>query len=308
MSTFLTAIVPVFVVIALGYAFRYYDFPGGNFWHLAARITYFAFFPALLINRLATAQLVDVPLDRLVLGLSLPVLAMTALLVLVRPGLNVDNPAFTSVYQGSIRFNTYVGLAVTGALYAERGLAIAAIALAILIPLVNVLSVTILSTYVAQHTVSVSRVVCSISTNPLIIACAIGILLNWSGLGLPSGLQAIFDIFSQAALPMGLLTVGAGLNVAAVRASSAPVVLASLLKLLLLPLLAALICHIFAITNLTAAIVILFAALPGAPSAYILAQELGGDTQLMASIITFQTGLALLTMPLMALLTTTTPI
>jgi hypothetical protein len=301
MSTFLTAIVPVFVVIAIGYGFKYYDFPGDNFWHLAARITYFAFFPALLVDRLATAQLEDVSIGLLALGLALPVLAMTALLLLAQPILRVSNPAFTSVYQGSIRFNTYIGLAAAGALYADPGLAVAAIALAILVPLVNVLSVTILATYAAQQAVSVRRVARSIFTNPLIIACAIGIVLNWSGLGLPFGTQAILDIFSRAALPMGLLTVGAGLNLAAVRASTAPVVVASALKLLLLPLLALLVCRFAGIESLTAAIVILFASLPGAPSAYILAQELGGDTQLMAAIITVQTGLALLTMPLVAL-------
>ncbi len=301
MSTFLTAIVPVFVVIAIGYGFQYYDFPGDNFWHLAARITYFAFFPALLVDRLATAQLEDVSIGLLAVGLALPVLAMTALLLLARPILRVSNPAFTSVYQGSIRFNTYIGLAAAGALYADPGLAVAAIALAILVPLVNVLSVTILATYAAQQTVSMRRVARSILTNPLIIACAIGIVLNWSGLGLPFGTQAILDIFSRAALPMGLLTVGAGLNLAAVRASTAPVVVASALKLLLLPLLALLVCRFAGIESLTAAIVILFASLPGAPSAYILAQELGGDTQLMAAIITVQTGLALLTMPLVAL-------
>jgi hypothetical protein len=214
----------------------------------------------------------------------------------------MPNPGFTSLYQGSIRFNTYVGLALVGALYAERGLAIAAIALAILIPLVNVLSVAVLTTYAARRAVSLRRIARSIATNPLIIACLIGIVLNVSGLGLPLGTQPILDIFSRAALPMGLLTVGAGLNVAAVRAAKAPVVLASGLKLLLLPLLAALVCQLVALENPTAAIVILFAALPGAPSAYILAQELGGDTELMAAIITVQTGLALLTMPLLALL------
>jgi hypothetical protein len=143
-------------------------------------------------------------------------------------------------------------------------------------------------------------VVVSLATNPLIIACAIGIVLNWSGIGLPWLSSSILEIFSRAALPLGLLTVGAGLDVRAVQTATMPVAVASVLKLLVVPLLAALACQILELGGDTATIVVMFAALPTAPSAYILAQQLGGDVKLMAGILTVQTILAALTMAVAA--------
>jgi hypothetical protein len=301
MNTFIDALVPVFSLIVIGSVFQYYAFPSADFWQPAARITYFAFFPALLVNRLATADLAGVALGPFAAALVVPILAVALLVVLIKPWLRASNPAFTSVFQGSIRFNTYVGLAITAALFDSEGVAIAAVALALLIPLVNLLSVMVLTHYVPNGSASAGAVLLSIIKNPLIIACVVGILLNWSGVGLPAVTQPVLEIFSRAALPLGLLTVGAGLDLHAVRAATAPVLVSSILKLLLLPTLTAVTCGLIQFSGPAATIAVLFAALPTAPSAYILAQQLGGDVKLMAAITTAHTLLAALTLPLVAL-------
>lgn len=302
MNTFLDALLPVFSIIVIGYIFKLKAFPGDAFWPQAARITYFGFFPALLINRLATAQFDGLAIGPFALALIIPVLALSFVLVAVKPGLRVTNPAFTSIFQGSIRFNTYVALAVAAALFGDAGVTIAAIALPILIPLVNVLSVLVLTCYVSSGPPSGRLLLSALVTNPLIIACVIGIGLNWTGIGLPFVTGAILEIFGRAALPVGLLTVGAGLDLRAVQASTVHVALTSGLKLLVLPLLTAGVCVALHLDGLVGAVAVLYASLPGAPSAFILAQQLGGDVKLMAGITTVQTILAVATMPLVVLL------
>jgi hypothetical protein len=300
MSTFLDALLPVFVLIVVGYAFHSYAFPSTEFWGLAARITYFAFFPALLVSRLATVQLPDVQIGALALTVSGPVLLVSGLLVALRRVLPVSGAGFTSVFQGSIRFNTYVGLAVIGTLLGNQGVALAGIVLAILIPLVNVLSVAVLTRYVSQAAADWRRVLLSLAQNPLILACLLGIALNTLGIGLPLGSGAVLEIFSRAALPMGLLTVGAGLNLRAAQGAVGPVALSSGLKLLVLPALTLLACRLLGMSEMVTTVTVTFAALPTATSAYILAQELGGDMPLMAAILTIQTVLAVLSMSLVA--------
>lgn len=300
MSTFLDALLPVFVLIVVGYAFQYYAFPSSEFWGLAARITYFAFFPALLVNRLATAELADVQFGALTLAVSVPVLLVSGLLLGLRHLLPVSGAGFTSIFQGSIRFNTYVGLAIVGALLGDQGVALAAVMLAFLVPLVNVLSVGVLIRYAAHTAADWRGILLSLAQNPLILACLLGIALNLLGIGLPLGSGAVLEIFSRAALPMGLLTVGAGLNVRAAQASLLPVAVASGLKLLLLPALTLGACHLLGLSAMATTVVVVFAALPTATSAYILAQELGGDMPLMAAILTVQTVLAVLSMSLVS--------
>ena len=133
--------------------------------------------------------------------------------------------------------------------------------------------------------------------NPLILACLSGIGLNLSGIGLPWGSAAVLDILARAALPLGLLAVGAGLQI---EGLNRPGLLAatSSLKLLALPALAGTLCWLFNPGRLETAVLVTFTALPGASTAYILARQLGGDAALMAAIVTVETALALLTLPL----------
>jgi hypothetical protein len=302
MNTFIVALLPVFGTIVVGYLFKRYTFPGDAFWPLAARITYFAFFPALLINNLAPARLADLAIGRLILAVLLPTLLVALAVILARPYLRIPGVAFTSVFQGSIRFNTYVGLAAVAALYGSPGITRVAIILAVLVPLVNVLSVLMLTRHGSVRSLHWRDTLLALVQNPLIIACVLGIALNLSGIGLPFVTGELLEIFAQAALPMGLLTVGSDLDLRAVQTGVWPVLVASGLKLLILPLLTALACRLLGIDDLAMAVAVIFAALPTATSAYILAQQMGGDAQLMAGLLTVQTLAAVVTMPLVLLL------
>lgn len=291
----LGALGPIFALILLGLGLRQFGFPGDGFWPAAERLTYFILFPALLVHRLALSRLGDyavLPVTGVIVAL---LLTMTALVYALRPWLTLDGPAFTSVYQGAIRFNTYVGLAVVLAVFHTEGGTMAALVMAIMIPLINVLCVLTLSTH-ANGSATVSGVLGGLMTNPLILGCLVGIGLNLSGIGLPWGSAAVLEILARAALPIGLLAVGAGLRLEGL-ARPGLLVAVSGLKLLALPALAALLCQLFQPGTLETAILITFAALPGASTAYILARQMGGDAPLIAAIITVETALAMITLP-----------
>ena len=73
---------------------------------------------------------------------------MSLLCLALRPLLArfaVDGPAFTSIFQGATRWQTYVALAVSSNLYGDVGLALASVAMVAIIPLVNVFSVAVLA-------------------------------------------------------------------------------------------------------------------------------------------------------------------
>ncbi len=299
-----SALVPVFLVIALGWGLRRRGFPGEAFWAPAERLTYFVLFPALLVHSLATAQLDGFSILPLAAALVATVLLTTLILMGLRRRLGADGPAFTSVVQGAIRANTYVGIAAAFALYGDAGLTLAALAIAVLVPTVNVISVAVLSRYAGQVPAGPGAWLAPLARNPLIIGCAAGIALNASGVGLPYGLAPTLDVLGHAALPLGLMAVGAGLDLDAARAAGGLVRTACGLKLLVMPVIAWAACAAFGVEGLTATVAVLFAALPGAPASFVLARELGGDTRLMASIITASVIAAALTMPVMLWLLT----
>ena len=92
-----------------------------------------------------------------------------------------------------------------------------------------------------------------------------------------------------ASLPMGLLTVGAGLRFSSVKHSLGPIMWCSFLKLILLPAISGLVCWRLGLQNEATMIVLVFSSLPASASAYVMSHQMGGDAELMASILAIQT-------------------
>lgn len=297
----LAALLPIFALIGVGHALFRAGFPGPDFWPQLERLTYFLLFPALLVEKLGTASVDGGRILPMAAAVAATLAAMTVLVLMLRPWLGVDGPGFTSVYQGSIRFNTYVGVASAFALFGDQGAAVAALTIALLIPLVNVLCVAVLSRHAGGQG-SVAGTLRGILRNPLILACAAGIALNLSGIGLPMGSDGVLEIIGRAALPLGLMTVGAGLQLRRAGAESLALGSALVLKLAVMPAIAWVSAGLLGLDPLETAVLVLFAALPTAPSAYILARQMGGDHALLARILTLQTVVAVGSLPAVMLL------
>ena len=294
------ALGPVIGLIALGYAIRTRAFLAPTFWPPAERLCYFILLPALFVNGTATADLAGLPIALMVPILAGPVILTALGLVVAQRWLDFDGPAFTSVLQGSIRFNNYLGLSIALALFGADGVALAAIANAILVPLVNVVCTLAFARFGAEK-LSIGGTVRSIATNPLILGCTIGILLNVTGIGLPPGIAEFVRTLGIASLPLGLLCVGAALELRSMGGSLGAVALATVMKFVVMPALGIAGCLLFGLTGEPAATVILFLSLPTASSAYVMARALGGDSRLMASTITVQTVAGVLYLPVVFL-------
>ena len=306
MTAVLAALVPIFALIAMGFAMRRYGPYGDGFWLPLERLNYFVLFPALLVTGMARAEIAEVELWPMAAALAGAVLALAGGLYAARGRLGVAGPAFAALFQGAIRPNTYVALAAAASLYDSPGLTLAAVAIAVVIPLVNVLSVVALSAHGAQvhgpGTAAPGReAALQIARNPIILACALGIALNLSGVMLPAVGEEFLGLLGRAALPLGLLCVGAGLDLPAVRASGPTAAASSALKLLVLPGLTAFLCWLLGVHGATASVAVLFNGCPASAASYILTRQLGGDHRLMAGIIALQTLLAALTLQLLML-------
>jgi malonate transporter and related proteins len=109
------------LLIALGWALGR-GFAGEAFWRGFNRLVYFVLLPALLLRSLATAEFSGAEAGALALSAALPILVLTLVLLAARRALGLDGQEFASVYQGSVRSNTYTALATVPALYGEGGL------------------------------------------------------------------------------------------------------------------------------------------------------------------------------------------
>ncbi|SDH51095.1 hypothetical protein SAMN05216588_10590 [Pseudomonas flavescens] len=285
MTDLLLALWPLFALIVGGYELRRRGFPSEAFWPGAERLNYFILFPTLLFNSLASAPLDNPQLPRLALAVLLGLgIAWLGLLV-VRRLRGWPASRFGAFSQGILRFNTYLGLAAVGSLFGQQGLTLAALMLALMVPAVNVLSVWSLT---AERGVSVRSLLLPIIRNPLILACLAGALFNLGGLALPGGSDRLLGLLAAASLPLGLLCVGAALKPQQLGGEVPALAWNSLLRLLVMPLLAFAAAYALQLPAMEATVLVLFFALPTAPTAYVLTRQLGGDASLMAGIITLQ--------------------
>jgi len=289
MTLILNALLPICLIIFTGYCFKHARFPSLDFWPMADKFTYYVLMPSLLITKLSLAKLDLSHTVSLVATTFITILLVLFILVVLNFFLHFENKAFTSIVQGGIRFNTYVFLAFVDTAYGDKGLILAAIVIAFVIPFLNVLCISIFAIYTRNGKFSLRSFLMTIVKNPLIGACVIGGAINVSGLPIPIFALKSFTILSNAALPMGLLSVGVGLELKHLKHAKKELVVSSVMKLLVFPLLAFGVGQLFGLEGINLSIAVIFGAMPTAVSAYILARELGGDASLMSSIITLQT-------------------
>ncbi len=303
MTAFLTALVPIMVLIFVGYGLKRARFLAEEVWSGMEKLTYFILFPALLIRTLGNQTLVGTPWPSMLVVVTGTLMTSAVLLILLhRIRASVTSATFTSIFQGGVRFNTYITLAVAQGLFGSEGLALGSVAVGFIIVLINLLCISVFVVWGKATFKGITPFIREVAGNPLIIGCAIGWFLSLSGFGLPGITENILEIVGRAALPFGLLAVGAALKPEVIRGHVRSIAISSIVQFGLKPLTAALLIANTGLTGIAAGVLIIAFMTPTAPSAYILARQLGGDTETMASIITFQTLLAFLVMPLLALI------
>ena len=301
----LNALIPVFLIIALGFALKRKNVFPAQMWQAFGQLCYYIMIPMLVVKNLARSDLSALPLQSYIPALVMAILVMSLLLLMLRPLLcsltNLSDAAFTSLFQGTTRWQSMIALSVTGMLYGDTGITYTAIIIATIVPLLNLLNVSILVIY-GNGTFHISRIVTELLKNPLIIACFLGLSLNLSGIGLAEPLYKTLSILSGGAMGLSLLIVGAGITLKMQSDDKKLVGIATILRLVLMPALMLLSCFFMGIDGVARSAAIIAASVPTAGASYILACQMGGDAPLMANIMTVQVMASAITLPIAIIL------
>ncbi|MBM3548453.1 MAG: AEC family transporter [Alphaproteobacteria bacterium] len=292
------AIAPVFAPIVIGWGLKRQSWLPEPFWLGAERIVYWVLFPALLCISLGSIDASSMPVAATAAALGGAILAVTAGALVLAQAVSLPAPQLTSVVQGCLRPNIYIGFAVAAALWGGPGLALFSLAVAIAIPLVNLIAVVLLTRF-GTATPSWRETARQIAVNPIILGCLAGILPSLSPAKLPVPVADTLKLLGQASLPLALLSVGASLDFTLLKGAPGSLLAASFGKLVALPAATWFACRSLGLDPLATAVCTLFNALPASPSSYVMARQMGGDHRLMAAILTCQTLLAVVTLPLL---------
>lgn len=296
------AVLPTFFQIALGFILKRTFITDGFFWHGAERLTYYLLFPSLLIMSISQADFSAGNINAVIACTLLATATIGALSLASQWFFKFPLPTLSSVFQGATRFNTFMFISLSSALLGPDGLALSGIFLAYCIIFANITSVMVLSKCCQSKKQSILSIGLTLIKNPLIVGSAIGLCLAAFNLSLPRVLSIFLSQIGAAATPISLLAVGAGLTIRVNMQQFAAITLAGVLKLLALPAVLWVFLSLTHLSGTAAQVAIIFAALPTAGNAYILAKQMGGDDQSMASMVTWSTVCSIITIPLVLLL------
>ncbi len=300
MLTTLTSILPIFLIIALGLALRKGGIPSTDFWNLNDKLVYWVLMPCLLFSKISMS-----PLDKSALGLySATILGgfVAALIfaVVSTRQMGFAPPQGTSILQGSARHNSFIGLALAANLFGPAGFDIAILATAILVPITNIVMVIMLvGSLKSDRTTSLPLAILrELARNPYVISILLAVGANQLiGDRIPV-VHDVADVLGAGALPITLLAVGANLRVRAMAASTIPLVLAFTGKMVVFPVAVLVIGLAVGLPQNVLQIAVVYSVVPTGASSYTLSKQLGGDAPLMAAIVTLQTLIAAVSIPL----------
>lgn len=293
MISVLTALFPIACILLLGKSLSALQLLTPAGWLGIERVTYFVLFPALIIGKLAVADFSDLELA-MPIALVAAQLALGGASILIGMLLKQPRERLGVFVQSAVRWNTFIALALAQEMMGGVGVALVVVAAAAMIPTANVLSVSGLIAFSSARA-DIAYLVRQIAINPLVIACAIGILLNLTPVTLPLLAFNTLDLLAQATIAAGLLTTGAAIQLKGRSAPIGVVIGWSLLRLFGLPLLAGLIAIGLGVSQPVLLAILIATSVPTAANGTILARQLGADAGLAANLIAAQTVLSLFT-------------
>lgn len=291
---------PDLALIAMGWMIKRSGRLPAGFWDGAEVLVYYLLFPALLFGSITRAVLSVAQAAPMITVAYSALAAGIVVSYSARWLLKPDPRQFASGAQCGFRFNSYITLGLGSRIGEAPGLALAALIVGLIVPIANMAAVYPL----ARH--GGGSVWQALIRNPLVLATLAGLLMQVLGVKMPEPVDATLQRLGAAALALGLLCVGAGLQLQR-EAGTAPALARSarrlsiwftLGKLLVMPLTALLMARVLGLAPLAGTMVVMFAAMPTAPAAYVLANRMGGDGRFVAFLITVSTLGSVVTLPI----------
>ena len=301
MQAILNVAFPIFGVILAGYLAGRWRILGGEATAaLNAFVSYFAL-PVLFFGTLARTPVQAVLDPALLGGFGLAVVAtfvvgMITTRLVSRGGLAAMSLQGIASSWGN---DGYMGVPLCLAAFGEAGLPPAMLTVIVTAVISMVFGVMLIELEVAAGHGPIRtffRAAFNVVRNPLPLSIGFGILASWIGLPVPVPVEKWIDLLGAAAAPCALFAIGLFLSDKSIKSGLAEAGLATLIKLLLQPLLAALILPAFIdIRSVPGQVALLMAALPTAANAFVLAKQFDVSVEQNTAAVLLSTAFSVIT-------------
>lgn len=286
---------PDFSLILIGFLVCRYTPLNRSVWGPIENVVYYLLFPVLLFHSIVKSPLDLGATSALVFSgwaLCLSGIAMAYVLpYLPWIGPRIDRREHAASAQVAFRFNTYIALALAERLLGAPGTVLIAVLIGVCVPLLNVGAVWPMARHARRGFMR------ELVRNPLILGTVAGLSANLAGFTMPELLVPTATRIGAAALAMGLLAAGAGLQLGRMRDSKILSVALLSIRHVWLPVIAWLLGRVMGLDDAQQTVLLIFSAMPTASSCYVLAVRMGYDGAYAAGLVTLSTVLGVASLP-----------
>jgi predicted permease len=288
----LDTIFPLFALVLLGSLLRIFQITNESFLKTSDKLVYYVFFPMMLFWKIGNSA----GNDGISIGLCMAgILAVTlvfclSLVYIKKSGM----PGFQagSFSQSCYRFNTYIGMAIVLNTQGEAGIRHFGILVGFVIPIINVMAVSVLIWYSGQDLGRKDKIrffIRALISNPLILGCVAGFVVSRSAFVFPGFMNNTFSLMTAVTLPLALISIGGTLSFKGLARHLRASFAAAGFKLLVLPIVGFLLLKSFQVTGIPFKTGMIFFSLPTSTAIYVLSAQLNSDTELASATIMLST-------------------
>lgn len=291
------AVFPIFFLVLTGIFLKKIKLINDRFVADSSKLIFRVILPCLMFRAMVHADLNHIFDPVVVIILAGGILFTSGLAYFIAHIIGLKPPRAGSFIQGSFRSNAaIIGLQIILTVFGESALAVPVVLLAFLTPLFNVLSVIVLTERSEKMSMqSMFYLIRRIFSNPIIIGVLAGIPFPLMNIPLPGIIDSVLAHLSGIALPMALLGVGASMRFDHFRSHAREAVLASTIKLIVMPVLITLLARFLGYHGQILGVIFILAGAPTAIVSFTMSQTLDGDHHLAADIITITTLFSVIT-------------
>mgnify|MGYP003055729897 FL=1 len=291
---------PIFLVMVIGYILKQIGMLNNNFVTVANKFNFKVTLPFMLFKDIAGVDIKAVFDIKYVLFCAI-VSTICFRVVWGTAKLLVRDKTIRGAFvQSSFRGSAAVmGLAFIQNIYGSS--AMGPLMLVSAVPLYNIFSVIVL-TFEANDSTGIDKKAkirqagINICKNPIILSILAGLIVGLLGIQFPTLVNKTVSNVAQMATPLALITIGAGFEGRKALAKIAPTMAASMIKLVLQPLVFLPVAAWMGFSGEKMIAILIMLASPTTPSCYIMAKSMNNDEVLTASVIVTTTLMAAFTL------------
>ncbi|MFK4784477.1 AEC family transporter [Fusobacterium sp. MFO224] len=295
----LNVVFPIFFMMSIGYLIRKLNMVDDHSLTIMNKLVFRVFMAILLfvnVSKMDVEALIDIKnLTLIILVWGVIIFSTIFYFFLYRKTVSDINKVPVMI-QGSYRANLILfGIPMATSLYGANGAGIISIAITGIIPLFNILAIIILEGY-ANKNASKKKLFIAILKNPLIIACALGIIFVIGGIKIPNLILNPLVSMGKVATPLAFIILGATLRFSSLVRNLKFIFVTTFMKLVFLPFIAIFIAINMGFTNEHLLAILGATGAPIAISSFIMVKEIGGDENLAAELIVSSSVIAIFTL------------